>query len=235
MIYNFQICNTDTDSISFCTENQKYIVKRAREELVKEINEISPEFMEWADDGYYKKFIILKAKNYITQDEDGKVKYKGSGLKSSKLEPALKEFLYKIIDSILNETYNYSEIYQEYVNEILNLKDIKRWVSKKTISNKTMTSERSNETKIKYAIQGKEYVEGDKVSTYFKKDGSLSLIEDYKNDHDPEQLLGRLYSVSKIFTGKDQKTHGIIPKETFLNYSLKKNFKLLQEFGNIKK
>lgn len=234
MSYNFQIANTDTDSISFCAETQKYIVKRAREELVKEINEISPEFMEWADDGYYKKFIILKAKNYITQDEDGKVKYKGSGLKSSKLELALREFLYKIIDSILEEKFNYTEIYQEYVNEILSLKDIKRWASKKTISHTTLTSERTNETKIKDAIEGKEYVEGDKCLLYFTKDDKLKLVEDYQNDHDPEQLLGRLFSVSKIFTGKDRLTMGIIPKETFVNYSLKKNFKLLLESGNIK-
>lgn len=228
-MYNFSIANVDTDSISFYTGTQ--LSKEERSALVKEINEISPEFMEWADDGYYKKFIILKAKNYITQDEDGKVKYKGSGLKSSKLEPALKEFLYKIIDSILEEKFQYKEIYQEYINEILNLKDIKRWASKKTISNKTMTSERTNETKIKDAINGKEYVEGDKVQVYFTKDDKLKLVEDYQNDHDPAQLLGRLFSVSKIFTGKDAKTNGIIPKDVFVNYSLKKNYKLLVENG----
>lgn len=232
-MYNFQICNTDTDSISFCFKDSSYILKDVRNDLVKEINEISPEFMEWADDGYYKKFIILKAKNYITQDEDGKVKYKGSGLKSSKLEISLKEFLYKIIDSILEEKFNYQEIYQFYINEILNLKDIKRWASKKTISEKTLNSQRANETKIKDAIKGKEYVEGDKVLVFFTKDDKLKLVEDYQNDHDPQQLLGRLFSVSKMFTGKDQKTMGILPKNTFLNFSLKKNFKLLLESGKI--
>jgi len=225
--YNFQICNTDTDSISFCNSDGSPFNNDQVKALIKEINDISPEFMEWSDDGYFRKVIILKAKNYITQTQEGKINYKGSGLKSSKLEPALKEFLHKIIGSILNETYNYGEIYQEYVNEIINLKDIARWASKKTISNKTLTSERPNETKIKDAIQGKEYVEGDKVLLYFTKDGNLKLIEDYNNDHDPAQLLGRLFSVSKIFTGKDKETAGIITKETFVNYSLVKNLKLL--------
>lgn len=227
-MYNFELVNCDTDSIMICKQDKSTFNMKEQEKLLEELNSLFPKNIKWEPDGTFKKVIILKAKNYITQDEEGKVKYRGSGLKSSKLEPALKEFMYKIIDSILEEKFNYNEIYQEYVNEILNLKDIKRWVSKKTISNKTLTSKRTNETKIKDAIEGKEYVEGDKVLTYFTKEDKLKLVEDYNNDHDPAQLLGRLFSVSKIFTGKDAKTNGIIFKEIFTNWSLKKNFKLLE-------
>jgi len=214
MNHQFQISNCDTDSISFCKSDGTYFSLEERKQLVKEINDISPEFMKWADDGYYKKVIILAAKNYILQKEDGKITYKGSSLKDQKKEIALKEFLYEIIDAMLNEKYNYIEIYNKYVKEILNLKDIKRWSSKRTISEKTFSSPRSNETKVKDAINGTEYKEGDRIWVYFDTNKNLKLIENYNNDHDVPTLLKKLFTVSKIFDM-------IIPKGTFFNYSLK--------------
>lgn len=226
MMHDFQISNCDTDSISFTA--YKPFTKDELKFLINEINDLSPEFMDWADDGYYKKVIILKAKNYILQDFNNKITYKGSALKSSKTEPALKEFLHKIIDTILNEEFKYQEVYNEFVREILAVKDIKRWVSKKSLTSTTYESTRANETKIIDAIKDTEYKEGDKVFLYFTKDGSLKLAEKYENDHDIETLLEKLYKISRVFTHIDNKPVGLLPKDTFINYSLKKNLKLLQ-------
>jgi hypothetical protein len=223
MNHNFQIVNTDTDSISFCEPTGSNFSIEERKLLVTEINNLSPEFMKWADDGYYKKVIILKAKNYILQKEDGKITYKGSSLKDQKTEIALKEFKYEIIDAILRETNNYQEIYTKYIKEILYLNDIKRWSSKKTLSETTFTSQRTNETKIIDAIKGTDYKQNDRIWVYFDKDQNLKLIEHYKNDHDIMTLVKKLFTVSKIFVN-------ILPKDTFVNYSLKKNQILLQEF-----
>lgn len=172
--------------------------------------------MDWADDGYYKKVIILKAKNYILQDFNGKITYKGSALKSSKTEPALKEFLYAIIQTILDEKYAYSDIYEKYVAEILNVQDISRWASKKSLTSTTYESKRANETKIIDAIAGTEYKEGDRIFTYFDKEGNLKLVENYNNDHDIPRLLKKLYTISKLFDS-------ILPEDTFINYGLVKN------------
>lgn len=232
---NFQVTACDTDSIFFKKSDETFFPKEERLKLLQELNNLMPEKIRWELNDYFTKIITLAAKNYVMVNEATEIKYKGSALKSSKTEPALKEFIHKIIDEMLNETFQYQEVYQNYVNEILNVKDIKRWASKKTLTQTTYESERANETKIIDAIKDTEYKEGDKVLLYFTKDDKLKLVEDYQNDHDPAQLLGRLYSVSKIFTGKDKNTLGIIPKETFVNFSLKKNFKLLEESGSIKK
>ena len=228
MNHEFQLTNADTDSIMIHKDQCSPFSREERTELLNEINELSPKGLVWEDDGYYTNVIILKAKNYILKNEDGKITYKGSALKSSKTEPALKEFLNKIIDSILTEKFNYTEIYNEFVNEILNVKDIKRWASKKSLTSTTYESERANETKIIDAIKGTEYKEGDRIFTYFDKEGNLKLVENYNNDHDIGRLLKKLHSTSKVFDA-------VIPKDTFINYSLKKNFKLLEESGSIKK
>lgn len=222
MNHQFQISNCDTDSISFCKPDGTPFSLEERKQLVKEINDISPEFMKWADDGYYQKVIILRTKNYILYDGK-KITYKGSSLKDQKKETALKEFLYEIIDSIIQEKYNYVEIYHKYVKEILNLKDIKRWSSKRTISEKTFSSDRSNETKVKDAINGTEYKEGDRIWVYFDINDNLKLAENYNNDHNVIRLLKKLFETSKTFAT-------IIPKDTFTNYSLKnKKISLLLE------
>jgi hypothetical protein len=233
MNHNFQISNCDTDSISFCNLDFKDFSHDHRKKLINEINEISPEFMDWADDGYYKKVIILKAKNYIMQTHEGKITYKGSALKSSKTEPALREFLYAIIQTILDEKYAYSDIYEKYIKEALNVKDINRWASKKSLSETTYKSTRTNETKIIDAIQGTEYKEGDKVFLFFLEDGSLCLSEKFTGQYDKNALISKLYNCSKVFTHIYNKPIGALPAETFLNYSLKKNQKLLEELNGI--
>lgn len=222
-MYNFELVNCDTDSIMVCKSDKSIYTEEEQKKLLKELNSLFLKNIKWEPDGTFKKVIILKAKNYILQDFDNKITYKGSALKSSKTEIALKEFLHAIIAEILNETYNYKEVYNKYVVEILNVKDINRWTSKKSLTSTTYSSLRANETKIIDAIQGTEYKEGDRVFLYFRNDGTLKLAEKFENDHDIGKLLKKLYTTAQIFAN-------IIPKETFINFSLKKNQELLNEF-----
>lgn len=218
---NFQITACDTDSIFFKKPDASFFSKEERQKLLNELNQLMPEKIRWELNDYFPKILTLAAKNYVMVTEDGKITYKGSALKSSKTEPALKEFLYEIIQTILDEKFEYREIYEKYVAEILNVKDITRWSSRKTLTMTTYESTRANETKIIEAIRGTEYKEGDKILTYFDKDGNLKLVENYKNDHDVPRLLKKLFTISKIFDS-------ILPEDTFINYSLKKNQKLLE-------
>lgn len=227
---NFQIVNADTDSISFCKPDGGSMSKEERTSLVKDINDISPELMLWADDGYYKNVVIVKAKNYILQKEDGSLKIKGSGLKGSTKEKALQQFIKDIINAILNETNDYTEIYTRYVKEILTLKDMTRWCTRKTITKTVLESKRTNETKVVDCIQGTEYVEGDRILTFYKEDESLCLLErfDGKN-YSIDKLLGKLYDTACIFETI------LDVNNLFLNYKLKRNkikLMVLEELRN---
>ena len=217
---SFQIVNADTDSISFCKADLSFLPVDERNKLIKEINDLSPEFMQWADDGYYKKVIVLKAKNYVLQKEDGKTTFKGSAFKDAKKEPALKQFMKDIIAEMLNETYDYLKVYNHYVQEILNINDITPWCTKKTISSKVLEGTRTNETKVMDAIVDTEYVEGDKLYVFYKEDNTLCLLENFKGEYNKKRLLKRLYDTIKIFKN-------IIDMEQFPKYYNKKELERL--------
>lgn len=133
--HNFIIGPVDTDSISFCKSDMSEFSEKEINELIKELNDLSPEFMDWDNDGYYQSCLALRAKNYVLFDGEKK-KIKGSAFKTSSKEPAMKELMQEIVDEMLRE--NRAEIlksiYIKYVKEALNVQDISRWASKKTIT-----------------------------------------------------------------------------------------------------
>jgi len=220
-VNNFQIANVDTDSISFCKPDGSFIPLEERKAFIKDINDKSPEFMTWSDDGYYKKVIILKAKNYVLLDEKGEIKYKGSAIKAPGKELALREFIKEMLNLMLNDNDNYLDLYNKYAKEILDIKDIKRFAARKTITDKTMNSPRTNESKIRDAIDNTEYVEGNRIWVYFKEDDSLSLVENFDGNYSQTKLLKKLHDTVKIFAK-------VIDIKMFPNYTLKKNKELLE-------
>jgi len=220
---NMLIANVDTDSISFGHMDGSFIHKEQRILLKDELSGNFPQTIRWDDDGFYPKFIVIKSKNYVLHKENGDIKYKGSALKSPTLEPALREFLEKIVGGIIKETHGYLKIYEDYVKEILDIKDIKRWVKRMTISDKTLTSERTNESKVRDAIEETDYVEGDRIYCYFKTDNSLALIEDFDGDHSKSKFLEKLHKTAQRFST-------ILDTKIFPNYSLKKHQNQLLKF-----
>ena len=112
------------------------------------------------------------------------------------------------------------EIYNEYAREIKDIKDIKRWCTRKTISEKVLHPERTNEQKVLNAIQNAGYVEGDRAYFFFRSDKTLCLVEHFSGDYDQIALLKKLFDTAKIFATV------IDTKSTFPNYSLKKNQEL---------
>lgn len=222
----YKLVNADTDSISFSKGDESHFTKEERQSLLNDINSMFPEKIKWEDDGFYKTLICLAAKNYVLETEDGKVKYKGSSLKDQKKEPALINFIHDIINSILNDKRNYLEIYESYIKEIMNVTDIKRWASKKTITSKVMQNTRTNEAKIRDCIIGSEYKEGDKIYTFYNNKDELVLVENFNKDYNKEKLLSKLYKTTKTF-------ETIIDEKLFVNYSLKGNkMKCELLFGN---
>jgi|688.fasta_scaffold00313_60 DNA polymerase I len=221
---NYTIVNADTDSITYSDPNKSLMNKSVREQNLVELNSLYPEKIRFEDDGFFKRVIVFAPKNYVLQKEDNSIKIKGSALKDSKREPALKQFAEEVIQELLEngDHQKIQDIYYKYIREIkYGIKDIKRWCSKKTITDKIFTSERSNETKVKDAIHGSTYREGDKVWTFFKSDGSLCLMENYTGDYDKDAMYKKVFRSAEFFTN-------VLPSDLFVNYSLKRSKKLLE-------
>jgi hypothetical protein len=215
--------NFDTDSITVCKQDETPFSEEEQEQLLSELNMLYPDLINWDSDGHFEKVIVLKAKNYILWDGK-KRKIKGSALKSSTREPAVRDFLNEIIDTMINGKFEYEQIYNKYVKEALAITDPKRWASKKTIGDKILNPQRTNEQKILDALQGSEYNEGDKVHFFYRKDGSLCTVQNFDGNYDEIILVKKLFNAVKVFGT-------VLPvKELFVNYSLKKNQKLLEEF-----
>lgn len=227
MAHDFKLVNFDTDSIMVCKQNGSPFTEAEREALLVDLNSIFPPGIRWEDDGYYEKVIVVKAKNYLLHDPhaekpEKRITIKGSALKATTKEKALQEFIRRILDSMVFGKEDPGTIYLEYVREAMNIQDINRWASKKTVSEKVLKSDRTNEVRVRDAIQGAEYSQGDKVYVYFKADGTLQLAERFDGEYDKLRLLKKLHDTSKVF-------NTVLPKETFPNYSLKRAKATLEE------
>lgn len=226
--HNFTLVNADTDSISFCKDDQSEFSKEEQENLLKEINSTMEAKIRWEHDGIFKSVIILKAKNYVLKDETGKVKIKGSALKSSKTEPALKAFMGEVIEAILSDSESeLNNIYHKYIRKVYNLKEIGPWCSKKTITEKVLNPERTNEQKILDAIDVEDVQPGDKIYMYFAEDCSLKQEKHWTGDHHRGKMLAKLWNTLKIF-------QNVIKMEDFKKYHLK-NKKIQAELQEIVK
>lgn len=225
----FKIVNADTDSISYCKPNGEEISTEEREALLNELNALFPRLIHFEHDGdnlgYYPTVVILKAKNYILFDGK-KIKMKGNSLKATGKGTALKEMLKRVVDSIVYNKGDIQSIYLEYIKEAAQVKDMKRWASRKTISDKTLTNDRTNEVRIRDAIAGSEYVEGDRVWLYNKTKTELALVEKFDGIYDVDKILNSVYDTIWVF-------ENVLDCESlFKNYKLKKWKKELEELLN---
>ena len=218
----FAVPKGDTDSITIYNNGESF-ENAEISDLIEEVNSILPEYINFELDAIYDVIVVFKAKNYAYREGD-KISTKGSALKASTKCPALKEYIKTSIDDLLY-LKPYEEMqrtYSQYISEIVNIKDIKRWAARKTFSSTMVESERANETKAMDALSGSNYVEGDRFYTFYLPDDSLCLAENFKGEYNKTRLLKNLYDTISIFDT-------VLPvKELFPNYSLKRNQKLLE-------
>jgi len=220
----FKLVNCDTDSISYCKESDEEISEQERNSLLESLNRLYPSKIRFEDDGYYKTVIVLKAKNYVLWDGK-KIKTKGSALKATTKENALKELINETIQYILDGNENkIVELYHKYVKETLHVKDIKRWASRKSITEAVLNPERTNEQKVADALEGQEFQPGDRRYFYFKSDGSLSVVENFDGDYDKFKLIEKIWKTLQIFSA-------VIDVSLFPKYHLKRQRHLLGEFA----
>lgn len=242
--HDWKLVNLDTDSLSFCKKDNSLFTKEDYNLILKEINKIM--YSEWEDDGSFDKVVVIKAKNYVLKNGN-QIKLKGSSISDPKKEKALIEMLHTIlIDCLIHETVDYVDIYHKYIKEALNVTDINKWSVKKSISEKMLTSERKNETKVMDALKGKDFQVGDKVYIFQDIDGQRQKIAKGKpvflKDGTPKMEPNDIYRTVDEFTGTYDKWHyvkrvyktieilsPILDMNKIVNYNLKKNRKLVED------
>lgn len=185
----FKLVNTDTDS--FSATMGKQVNKAQFAEILKELNALYPALISWEDDSIYEKVVVVKAKNYVlvksaeyAKPGEDRVKIKGSSLTDQKKEPALIEMLEEMIKKILaNEAHLLPAVYNEYIREAVNIKDISRWAKKLTVTKSVLNPKRANEQKPMNAITEtiergiiEKISEGDKIWLYTAIDGLTQKV-----------------------------------------------------------
>jgi DNA polymerase elongation subunit (family B) len=244
-LHNFVIVNADTDSISFKKEDESEFTEEEKLSLIEEINSHLPELIKYEDDGYYETVIVVKAKNYVLKEaEKSKIKYKGSSLKDAKKEPILRKFLKEVIEEgLIFQKRDYVDIYEDYVRKALTIIDIEPWCTKKSITEKLMTSERTNETKVIDALKGVDFRVGDKVFVFSDIEGEVQEVKKgepvFLKNGQPKMIPNCVLKVKENFTGTYDKWHyvgrvyntikileNIIDMNKIIKYHLKANNKL---------
>lgn len=226
MNHNFKILQVDTDGLILYKEDGSIFSEDEQSILLNEINSILPPLIQLDIGGLFSKVLVMKSKNYIMQTSEGKIKYKGSSLKDSKKEINIRKFMNEIIGSILENDINHNLIniiYEKYIIKVNNIKDIKEWAVKRTYTKSVMTSERTNESKVRDALKDENMSEGDKVYLYTTKNDELKLTKHWiKGDENPNQLIKRIWNTLNIFKE-------ILDMSKFTKYHLKTKKKELLE------
>jgi hypothetical protein len=177
--HNFILVNCDTDSITFCRANGEPFSKQEQLDLLNELNSLYPEQIKFEHDGYFPSFVVVKSKNYIMKDEKGKIKIKGSSMRSLKTETILKDMIQEVVTALIEHRMNdIQDIYIKYIKLAKYQTDILKWSKKATITKSVLNCKgyteedildkkiRRNETEVWDAVKDIHIQEGDRVQLY---------------------------------------------------------------------
>lgn len=223
----YQVVNADTDSFSYVAP-KGYDEDQFKQDI-ENLNTLFPELIVWEDDGFYKQVIVVKTKNYVL--DDGKsVTIKGSALKATMKEPALKQMIKDIIHHLLKGCpYLIPFIYDQYIDQarsIETVQDMANWASKKTITDSVLNSNDTTPRKIRNALKTKHVQEGDKIWVFFKEDESLSLLEHFDGDYSQKKLFEKTYKTLCVF-------ENLFDMKLLPDYSKVTHLKKIKEFKDV--
>ncbi|MFQ3609965.1 MAG: 3'-5' exonuclease [Fimbriimonadales bacterium] len=158
-------------------------------EFVNRVGAILPEGIRLTHDGHYRAMLSIKTKNYVLQDDQGNLIFKGASIRSRADERFGREFLNRAIQWLLQgQPEKVVEDYQQLARAILNgevpIEDLCR---RERITEK---SRQSHHPLYKLATR---FQVGDYIMVYRRVDGSLGLLEEYNNDEDRAHYVEKLY------------------------------------------
>jgi DNA polymerase elongation subunit (family B) len=125
-----KIIEVDTDGIYFVPpEDIRSETDEAR--LIAQLGEILPKGIELELDGRYPAMFSYKMKNYALLDEQGRLRIKGSGLRSRGLELFQREWLEEMLLLLLKgEKEKIPDLYAQYQRDIEQHKKAISWLAK---------------------------------------------------------------------------------------------------------
>ena len=125
-----KIIEVDTDGIYFVPPPA--VNSPAEEErLIASLGEILPKGIELELDGRYPAMFSYKMKNYALLDEQGRLRIKGSGLRSRGLELFQREWLEEMLALLLkDEREKIPELYRRYLDDLENHRQDISWIAK---------------------------------------------------------------------------------------------------------
>ncbi|MGH7811233.1 MAG: DNA polymerase domain-containing protein, partial [Candidatus Binatia bacterium] len=170
-----KIIEVDTDGIYFVPPSG---VKSPSDEerLIASLGEILPKGIELELDGRYPAMFSYKMKNYALLDEQGRLRIKGSGLRSRGLELFQREWLEEMLLLLLKgEKEKIPALYQRYLDDIAHhRKDISWLVKTETLQDslesyeaKVKAKKRNAAAPYELALRAERpYQPGDQISYY---------------------------------------------------------------------
>ena len=236
----FTLVNVDTDSFSFSTKKRLKLVTKEQakkkgiepidefQDLIDEINSLYPDGILWEDDGYFKRGIVIRAKNYIFQRDPVLIKKSGEKefmkkgtFNSRAREKRLQEFMNDAIMLMLNKKKDQIfHLYNNYAKEILEIEDITDWCKTKTITQKVLNPKTAENEKVLATIKKIHFQEGDKIKIFYLDEDNMELLTHFSGKYYTDKYLEKLYDTLSIFDG-------VYDVSVFPNYKLKKNRALL--------
>jgi len=111
----------DTDGVYFAPPPGTELSAGADESLIAEINKTLPKGIVLETGGRFSAMFSYKVKNYVLLTPDGKMRIKGSGLRSRGMEKFQREFMKEMFSALLEERpEGAADIKRRYMDDLKN-------------------------------------------------------------------------------------------------------------------
>jgi DNA polymerase, archaea type len=172
---NAEIIEVDTDGIYFVPP-EDVRTEADEERLIADLAAILPKGIELELDGRYPAMFSYKIKNYALLDEQGRLRIKGSGLRSRGLELFQREWLEEMLLLLLkDEKGKIPELYDRFLDDIEHHRRDITWLAKtealqdslETYQAKLKAKKRNPAAPYELALKAERpYQPGDQISYY---------------------------------------------------------------------
>jgi len=183
-----QVVEIDTDGIYF-VPGPDITKARQEEDLVQELSDSMPPGITVEYGGHYRAMFSYKIKNYALLDYDGKLKIKGSGLRSRGLEKFQRLFLEEMISRLLaGQKEEIPRLFKQYMEQMAEHRwDVKMFMKTEMLQDslekyreKIRTSARNRSAAYELALRSeRRYQPGDQISYYVT--GDSEKVQAYDN------------------------------------------------------
>jgi DNA polymerase elongation subunit (family B) len=197
-----QVIEVDTDGIYFVPPLDAASEEGA-ERLLEQVGSIMPEGIRLEIDGRYRAMFSYKMKNYVLQDETGKMTIRGSGLRSRGLERFQRRFMEEMFRMLLEDRRGeivklHGDYRARLARHEIGIADLMKTEtiqdSLETYRNKIRDNSRNPAAAYELALKAERpYLPGDQISYYVTGRGARAAVNEFAkmaaeyDPHDPDE------------------------------------------------